>query len=59
MRQAGQLFIDRFLAVSCTSGSACIAAGYTSNGTLVEIWNGTDWVLDSSGNAETLAEQHS
>jgi len=46
--------------VSCTSASACIAAGYYYNGsydqTLVEQWNGTTWSIVPSPN--TSSSQH-
>jgi hypothetical protein len=37
--------IPRFLGVSCTSASACIAVG-TAADTLAEVWDGTAWSVD-------------
>lgn len=45
-----------FTAVSCSSGSSCVAAGSDYdigsqfNGTLVEVWDGTSWSISSSQN---------
>lgn len=40
-----------FLAsISCTSASACTAAGSSSSGTLAERWDGTNWTIQSTPN---------
>jgi hypothetical protein len=48
-------------AVSCTSPTACTAAGYFGLGaltydTLIERWNGTAWTIESSPNASGAGE---
>ena len=51
---------NQLVSVSCTSTSACTAAGhYTASGgfaqTLIESWNGTSWSIVSSPNGSTTA----
>ncbi len=46
---------SEFAAVSCSSGTACTAAGYYKNSsgvdvTLAEYWNGKKWVIQSTPN---------
>jgi hypothetical protein len=39
--------------VSCVSATACTAAGYSNNETLIESWNGTSWSIVPSPNPDT------
>ena len=43
--------------VSCVTVSSCVAVGFYNNGsvnqTLVEVWNGTDWTVQTSPNSGT------
>jgi hypothetical protein len=45
---------NRLNGLSCLSSSACTAAGSSSNGTsaqpLAEVWNGTNWTIQSTPN---------
>ena len=54
----GITFADFLNGVSCTSSTACVAAGLYANGledvTLVESWNGTAWSVVPSPNVRTL-----
>ena len=36
---------SRLQSVSCTSASACVAVGFSSDGVLAEEWDGTSWSL--------------
>ncbi len=48
--------------VSCTAATACVAAGYYSNGTdnqtLIETWDGTTWSVTPSPNATPTQDNY-
>lgn len=48
--------------VSCVSASACVAAGYSYDGshnrTLIETWNGSQWTIVSSPNSSVSDDEN-
>jgi hypothetical protein len=41
---------SQLVSVSCTTASACLAAGFGSGGTLAERWDGTTWTIQTTQN---------